>query len=35
MASFGRPRLGDRIDEALQITPAAQTKDGVIEGVPR
>jgi NADH-quinone oxidoreductase subunit J len=35
MASFGRPRLGDRIDEALQITPAAHTKDGVIEGVPR
>ena len=35
IASFGRPKLGDRIDEALQVTPAPQTKDGVIEGVPR
>jgi NADH-quinone oxidoreductase subunit J len=33
IASFGRPRLGDRIEEALHYTPASRTKDGVIEGV--
>ncbi len=33
IASFGRPRLGDRIDEALRYTPADRTSDGMIEGV--
>jgi NADH-quinone oxidoreductase subunit J len=33
IASYGRPRLGDRIDEALHYTPASRTTDGVIEGV--